>query len=77
MCIRDSVKAIHETLNTLLEERKDDPEPIILEKDDVKRLLYDNGAADEAQMCIRDRPHPLRSPAAHLHTQTIQLPKTK
>ncbi len=47
-CTYESVKAIHETLNTLLEERKDDPEPIILEKDDVKRLLYDNGAADEA-----------------------------
>lgn len=46
-CTYESVKTIHETLNTLLEERKDDPDPITLEKDDVKRLLYDNGAADE------------------------------
>lgn len=46
-CTYETVKSIHETLNTLLEERKDDPEPIVLEKDDVKRLLYDNGATDE------------------------------
>lgn len=46
-CTFETVKTINETLNTLLEERKDDPEPIMLEKDDVKRLLYDNGASDE------------------------------
>lgn len=46
-CTYETVKTIHETLNELLEERKDDPEPITLEKEDVKRLLYDNGAADE------------------------------
>lgn len=46
-CTFETVKTINETLNTLLEDRKDDPEPIMLEKDDVKRLLYDNGASDE------------------------------
>ena len=46
-CTYETVKTINETLNTLLEERKDDPDPIMLEKDDVKRLLYDNGASDE------------------------------
>ncbi|MDD6661015.1 MAG: DUF4317 domain-containing protein [Lachnospiraceae bacterium] len=46
-CTFETVKTINDTLNTLLEERKDDPEPIMLEKDDVKRLLYDNGASDE------------------------------
>lgn len=46
-CTFETVKTIHETLNGLLEERKDDPEPVALEKEDVKRLLYDNGASDE------------------------------
>ncbi len=46
-CTYEAVKTIHETLNDLLDERKDDPNPVALDKNDVKRLLYDNGATDE------------------------------
>lgn len=46
-CTYETVKNIHETLNGLLEERKDDPEPVALDKNDVKRLLYESGASDE------------------------------
>lgn len=46
-CTYETVKTIHETLNSLLEEHKDEPEPVRLEKEDMKRLLYDNGANDE------------------------------
>ena len=46
-CTYETVKTIHETLNNLLEERKDDPNPVALAKDDVKRLLAENGAAAE------------------------------
>lgn len=46
-CTFEAVKTIHETLNELMEEHKDDPNPVFLDKNDVKRLLYDNGASDE------------------------------
>lgn len=46
-CTYETVKTIHETLNGLLEERKDDPEPVALDKEDVKKLLYENGATEE------------------------------
>lgn len=46
-CTYDTVKTIHETLNELLDDRKDDPEPVTLEREDMKRLLYDNGASDK------------------------------
>ncbi|MDO4297821.1 MAG: DUF4317 domain-containing protein [Lachnospiraceae bacterium] len=46
-CTFETVKNIHEALNGLLKERKDDPEPPVLDKGDVKRLLYESGASDE------------------------------
>ena len=46
-CTFETVKTIHETLSELMEEHKDDPNPVFLDKNDVKRLLYDNGASDE------------------------------
>lgn len=46
-CTFDTVKTIHETLNELIEERKDDPNPLSLDKNDFKRLLSENGATEE------------------------------
>ncbi len=46
-CTFEAVKTIHETLNSLIEERKDDPEPCALDKNDVRRLLSENGASEE------------------------------
>ncbi len=46
-CTYETVKTIHETLNGLLEERKDDPEPVALGREDVKRLLFASGAPEE------------------------------
>ena len=46
-CTYETVKTIHQALNDLLEERKDDPEPPALDKNDVKRLLSENGATEE------------------------------
>lgn len=46
-CTFDTVKTIHETLNELIEEKKDDPNPLSLDKNDFKRLLAENGASDE------------------------------
>ncbi|MCD7746579.1 MAG: DUF4317 domain-containing protein [Lachnospiraceae bacterium] len=43
----ETVKNIHASLNELLEEHKDDPEPVLLDKGDVKRLLSTSGADEE------------------------------
>lgn len=46
-CTYETVKTIHQELNELLDERKDDPNPPALDKNDVKRLLLENGATEE------------------------------
>lgn len=46
-CDYNLVKNIHETLNEMLEEAKDFPEPLTLTKPDVKRLFEDSGVPDE------------------------------
>lgn len=46
-CTYETVKTIHQELNGLLDERKDDPNPPALDKNDVKRLLAANGATEE------------------------------
>lgn len=46
-CDYSIVKNIHETLNDMIEETKDLPEPLTLTKTDVKRLFEDSGIPDE------------------------------
>lgn len=45
-CDYTIVKSIHETLNEMIEETKDLPEPLTLTKTDVKRLFEDSGIPD-------------------------------
>ncbi len=46
-CDYGVVKNIHENLNNRLEEFKDEPEPLELGKQEVRRLLEDSGVPDE------------------------------
>lgn len=46
-CTYETVRTIHETLNSILDERKDEPDPVFLDKNDVKRLLCENGAPED------------------------------
>ena len=46
-CDYDLIKNIHETLNTRLEEFKDEPEPLELGRQEMRRLLEDSGVPDE------------------------------
>lgn len=46
-CDYNLVRNIHETLNEMLEESRDFPEPLTLTKTDVRRLLEDSGVPDE------------------------------
>lgn len=46
-CDFDTVKSIHENLQEIIEEHKEEPAPVIFEKNDVKRLLEISGVSDE------------------------------
>ncbi|MCD8108992.1 MAG: DUF4317 domain-containing protein [Clostridiales bacterium] len=46
-CDFDTVRNIHETLNEMIEENQDNPEPLELDKSEVRRLLAQNGAPEE------------------------------
>ena len=46
-CGFEVARTIHENLNQLLEEKKDDPEPAALGKSEVERLLSESGASRE------------------------------
>ncbi|MDY3917666.1 MAG: DUF4317 domain-containing protein [Candidatus Limivivens sp.] len=46
-CDFEVVKTIHEKLNELAEAKKDDPEPLTLDKAEMKSLLVQSGASDE------------------------------
>lgn len=46
-CDYESVKAIHENLNQMLEENKENPEPLCLDKTDMAALLQKSGVEEE------------------------------
>ena len=46
-CSYDTVMTIHEKLNEIIEDQKDEPEPVALTKPEVKRLLASSGASEE------------------------------
>ena len=46
-CAYDTVLEIHEKLNDLIESQKDEPEPVVLTKSEVKRLFEECGIEDE------------------------------
>lgn len=41
------VRSIHETLNEILEEHKDDPEPVTMDKNQVRTLLAESGVEED------------------------------
>lgn len=46
-CAYDTVLEIHEKLNDLIESQKDEPEPVVLTKSEVKRLFEECGVEDD------------------------------
>lgn len=46
-CDYEAVKAIHENLNQIVEENKENPEPVALDKSDMVRLLEKSGVEEE------------------------------
>lgn len=46
-CDLEMVKSIHEKLNEMVEEHKEEPVPLVLDKNEVKTLLANSGVANE------------------------------
>jgi hypothetical protein len=46
-CDYDNVVSVQEAVSQMIEEHKDDPEPLQLEKADLRRVLSENGASQE------------------------------
>lgn len=43
----ETVRNIHETLNDLIEEHKEEPEPLVLDKIDMKKIFEESGVSNE------------------------------
>ncbi len=54
-CDYEVVKNIHETLNEMITENKDKPEPLELDKEDVKKLLSSSGVPDEKMEVFEEK----------------------
>lgn len=48
------IKTIHENLNEMIEENKDNPEPLMLSKGEVKRLLENSGVPEKNMETFED-----------------------
>ena len=46
-CEFEAVKSIHEKLNEMAEEHKDEPQPLVLDKNEVKTILAGSGVSNE------------------------------
>ena len=46
-CNFETIKTVHENLNTYIEERKEQPDPVVFEKNDVKKVLESSGVSNE------------------------------
>lgn len=46
-CDFEVIKNIHENIHELVELNQDNPDPVVLTKDEMKQIFYDSGASDE------------------------------
>ena len=71
-CNFETVKNIHETLNEMLEENKDEPEPLILTTDEVKHIFEENSVPEEKlqileqQLAVVEEEKPAKFLAANI-----------
>ncbi|MDO4519787.1 MAG: DUF4317 domain-containing protein [Eubacteriales bacterium] len=54
-CELETVVAIHEKLNEIIDAQKDEPDPVILTKSEVKRILEDSGVDNEKMEAFEDQ----------------------
>ncbi|MGN0170088.1 MAG: DUF4317 domain-containing protein [Lachnospiraceae bacterium] len=46
-CDFEVIKNIHENIHELVELNQDNPDPVVLTKDEIKQIFYESGASDE------------------------------
>ncbi len=81
-CNFDTVKTLHENLTEMIEEHKDEPESLRLDKTDVKKLLERSGAREENleqfdrefDAAAGDTPSLLASNVANTRTFEVKTP---
>lgn len=54
-CGYEVVKSIHENLNEMITENKENPEPLELDKEDVKKLLASSGVPEEKMESFEEK----------------------
>lgn len=54
-CDYETVRTIHENLNEMIEEQKEEPAPLVLGRQEVKRLFEQSGVAEEKMSQFDDR----------------------
>lgn len=81
-CNFDTVKTLHDNLTEMIEEYKDEPEPLRLDKADVKKLLERSGAKEENleqfdrefEAAAGDEPSLLATNVANTRTFEVKTP---
>ena len=81
-CGYEVIRSIHDNLNEMLEEAKEEPEPLELSKPDVKRLLTRSGVSleklesfdEEFEMAVGEKKTLLASNIANVKTFLIETP---
>ncbi len=47
-CEFDTIKTIHENIREVLKLNEDNPDPVLLTKDEIKQIFYDSGVSDDS-----------------------------
>ena len=76
-CDYEVVKNIHEELNEMLDEhnRMEEPEPLTLEKQDIRRLMADSGASEDSLEAFEETFDAVTGQQAPLLASNIANPK--
>lgn len=76
-CGYEVVKNIHEELNEMLDEhdKKEEPEPLLLEKQDIRRLMEQSGAPEESLEAFEETFEAVSGDQAALLASNIANPK--
>ena len=70
-CDYDIVKSIHENLNQMVEENKENPEPLALDRTDIGKLLEKSGVEEEQLAVFETRYDETVGEKEHLMANTI------
>ena len=65
------MKNIHDSLSELIEENKENPDPLVLSKPDVKKIFYDSGVSPEKMEAFEERYEDIAGDEAEIMVSNI------